>query len=391
MFTRTELAQFARSSRGGKALSVYLDGTSRDPAQRTAWRRALTRTIAEMRDTLLDAPHAEREAFDRCVERMKESLAEYRGTLRARGWVGFFPAQGVAHTETLPVPLPTLVAWDHGIRVAPYLRALKQHQPAIVALVDARMARVYHYAFGALEEVETLRAHAHMEPREHMEYPPRQGFHTGTRGSIGADEGARELCAAIADLLRELTDRLVTLAGSRGWILIGGIPAIVSDAVSLLPITVERQVHRLGRLDVHATHAQISEAAERGATEARRERDLALVADLLERHAAGGHGIAGLASTLEALHEHAVDSLYFTGNFLKAHPHDAELLVRIAFEQNVHPEYVSGSAAERLDTAAGGVGASLRFVPLRGQPPLAAGASDRPRGVERDRPPTVGR
>ena len=175
-------------------------------------------------------------------------------------------------------------------------------------------------------------------------------------------------------MLRELAHRLVTLAGAHGWILVGGTPKIVDDVLSLIPHTMEQRVHRLGGLDTQASLAQISEAAERGTAEARREHDLALVTDLLARHAAGGHGIVGFAPTLEALHEHAADALCFTDGFLKAHPHAAELLVRTAFEQHVRPEYVWGRAAERLDAAAGGVGASLRFVPLRVQPSLALSA-----------------
>ena len=372
MLTSAELAQLEWSCRSGKALSVYLDGTSHDPAQRTVWRRELDGRIADLRDTLRDVPCAEREAFDQCVERMVDSLAEFHGALRPRGWVGFFPEQGVAHTEVMPVHLPMIVAWEDGLRVAPYVRALKQHQPAIVAVVDARMARIHRHVCGTLTEVETLRACANGEASDHMGHPPRQGFHPGTHGGAGADEKARERRGATADMLRELAHRLTTLAGAGGWILVGGIPRVVDDALSLLPHALERRVYRLGGLDVHATHAQISEAAERGTAEARREHDLTLVTDLLARHGAGGHGIVGFAPTLEALHEHAADCLYFTDAFLKAHPHASELLVRTAFEQHVRPEYVCGTAAERLDVAAGGVGAALRFVPLRAQPPLAA-------------------
>ena len=388
MLTLLELVQLERSYRSGKALTVYLDGRSPDPAQKTAWRRALNHAVAEVRDTLHDAPHGEREAFARCVEAMEESLADLDGALRARGWVGFFPEEGVAHTEALPVDVPMIVAWGSGIRVAPYLRALKQHQPAIVALVDSRMARVHRYAHGALEEIETLRAHAHVGPADHMGYPPRQGFHTGTRGTTGSDTSDRELRAATADMLRTLADRVATLAGSDGWILLAGIPEMVSDAISVMPIRLERRVRRLEHLDIHATRAQIAEAAEAGAREARRECDLARVTDLLERYAAGGHGVAGFPLTLEALHEHAVEMLYFTGQFLEVHAAGAEVLVRAAFEQRVRPEYVSGPAATRLDDEAGGVGASLRFVSMRTRPAVRAGGPyPAPEGA-RDRSPS---
>ena len=158
MLTLLELVQLERAYRTGKALTVYLDGRSPDPAQRTAWRRALNHALAEVRDTLHEAPHAEREAFARCVEAMEESLAEHEGALRTRGWVGFFPEEGVVHTEALPVDVPLIVAWGDGIRVAPYIRALKQHQPAVVALVGSRRARIQRFGHGVRQGGGTRRA-----------------------------------------------------------------------------------------------------------------------------------------------------------------------------------------------------------------------------------------
>lgn len=347
MLTSEELALLERSYRGVKVLSVYLDDASHDRSHRQAWRLGLESTIAELRDGLAGASPEERDAFDRCVQRMEESLAD-RCAKRARGWMGFFPEEGVAHTEPLPVtlagPSPGIVAWDDGIRAAPYLRALGQNRPAIAALVNSRVAILHRHAFGRLEEVEALRIHP-----------------TEERGAAAA-------------LLRELSERLVALATGHGWILIGGDEEMVRDVISLLPVMLEERVHRLGGVDVHATHAEIAAAAERGSMEARAARELAAVADLLERHAAGGHGIAGFAPTLEALQQRAVDRLYFTGSFLSMHPAGVEHLVRTAFEQHAQVEYVAGSAAERLN-ASGGVCGSLRYVPLRGWPPVVAGGA----------------
>ncbi len=366
MLTRNGLAQLARSYGTVKTLSVYLDGTVRDPAERKAWRRDLDRRIRQLRDTLGDASHAEREAFDDCVADMDECLEEYRGALRAPGWVGFFPEDGVTHTEALAVAPPTIVAWGDGIRIAPYIRVLKQQQAAILALMDARRVRVYRYANATLEDVETLRAHAHVNNVGHLGYPPSSGFHTGTRGAIGADARERELRTGTADMLRELCDRLVTLSAGDAWILLGGIPEVVSDCIATLPVVAEPRVHRI-ELDVHASNAQVAAALEHGAKAARRARDLRLVDDILARNAAGGHGIIGIAPVMEALREHAVDVLCFTEALLTQHPNEAELLARTAMQRGSALELVSGTAAEHLD-ASGGVGASLRFVPLRSQP-----------------------
>ena len=71
--------------------------------------------------------------------------------------------------------------------------------------------------------------------------------------TAGSDASDRELRAATADMLHTLADRLATLAGSDGWILLAGIPEVVSDAMSAMPIRLERRVRRLEHLDIHAS------------------------------------------------------------------------------------------------------------------------------------------
>ena len=71
----------------------------------------------------------------------------------APGWVAFVTADGVRHTERLSVTTPTVVAWEEGIRIAPYVRALTEAKVVIVLLGDARKAAIYRLLEGRIEEV----------------------------------------------------------------------------------------------------------------------------------------------------------------------------------------------------------------------------------------------
>lgn len=372
MLTRNALAQLERSLRGSRVLSVYLDRTMHDPASRIAWRTELDHLIDAQRERLAaHASHDEREAFERCVERLNETLASEEGAPAHTGWIGLFPSAGDPYVEALPVQMPMLVTWSAGARIAPCIRTLKQHVPAVVAVVDAREADLYVYARGTLERADRIHASVRGFPSYHMGRPAKQGYHPGTRGTAGSDETETKRRAGRDALVRELVAQLEMLAGSRAWILIGGIPEVAAEVLNALPERLAQRARKLRGVDVHATTAEIAEAAERIATAASRERDLRLVHELLDREAAQGRGISGAQHTREALLEHAGDTLFMTGRFILDHEGEAEELTRIAFAEGADLEYVSAAAAERLDQA-GGVGALLRFVPMRAQPATAA-------------------
>lgn len=362
MLTRNELIRIAHELRDRKVLSVYLDGTAPDPAERSRWRRELDERIVAARGDVAGATHEEREAFERCVTRLREALPRGDAALRTPGWVGLIPAEGNAYVEGTSVRMPTLVAWDSGPRIAPYIRSLKQRWPALVVVADARHATLYIYAMGVLEMVEVMHAASLATDGQHMGYPPRVGFHTGTRGTAAADQNDRLRRAATEGLIGEVTHRIDALAGQHSWIFVGGIPDVASALVRALPPRLESRAYRVTNLDVHATEAQIQDVAEREARAASRERDLVRVLDLIDHEASDRLGVSGVEGVRGALEQQGVATLFFTRAFVEREPALAEGLVRAAFEQGAEVEHVSGVAGERLDQT-GGVGARLRFRP----------------------------
>lgn len=365
MLTWQELVELERSLSRQKVLSVYLDGTVRDPAARTAWRRVLRGGLTRVRDALRDAPHEERAAFDACVARLDEAVGPEGAGLGSPGWMGFFVAGAGSRVVRLPVPVPNQVSWGEGLRIAPALGASVSPPTAALALVDARMARVYRLGEEALELVETLRAEAHVSPPGHMGYPPRVGFHTGTRGTAGTDEAQRELRAGTEAMLREAAHRLEAIAGRGGCILLGGIAETVAELERSLSERGRDRAHRVAGVDVHATPAQLTAMAITERQVAEQERALLRVLALLDRGAARGRASVGLEPSRAALAERAVERLVVTPRFIADHPEEAEAMLRDAFGQAASVELATGAAGGRLDADGGGVAARLRFVPAR--------------------------
>ncbi|HEX7019554.1 MAG TPA: hypothetical protein VF159_06090 [Gemmatimonadaceae bacterium] len=372
MLNQTELARIERELRRSKALTVYVANQPENPAERTAWRRALADGMDRVRRATGGAPHAEREALEASIRAVEAELTSYPETLPAHGWVAFATAEGVRYRELLPVAPPAMITWQDGIRVAPYLAARDNRLTSIIAVVDSRQGRVYRFDDGMLEKLDTIRSHAVIGPVEHMGYPPSTGFHTGTRGATGADAAQRELLVGRQHMLAELAQRLTDLSAPNACILVGGIPEVAIAALAALPQTVQHRAHRVVGLDVHARDSEIAAAALEGAKSLREAEDLAEVDEVLARWAAAGHAVVGPAPIRDALESGAVAHLYMTRAFIGSRAADAESLTIAALDQGAPVDVVGGGAATRLDAEGDGLAAALRFQPYRSVTPVHA-------------------
>jgi hypothetical protein len=371
VLTLPQLIDLERSLRGERVLNVYVGGRASDPAARAEWRIRLDDELRATRDSLGDAPRGEREGFDRAVAHLRERLPEGSAP-GARGWVAFVTADGVRYAEELPVPMPAHVAWTTGMYVAPYVRALKQLRPVLVAVVNSEEARLHRYRAGTLEALDSVRAVRHGGAVYHMGDAPRQGFHPGTRGATGTDEAERRRLEAIHHLASTTADRLTALAGDDGWIVLGGTPEPLGILRAALPERVNERVLTVPTLHDGASEAEVARAAEAGASVLRNAHDLALIEQVLERRGVRGLGAAGVDATRRALAGRAVQELFLSHRFLDEHADEADAMVRAALDQGAVVEEVSGAAAERLDHDGDGIAARLRFAPPAGEVPLSA-------------------
>ena len=360
MLTGLELLALERSLRAEPVLSVYIDGTETNVAERERWRLDLSHSLRDLRASLNGSPHEEREAFDHCVARLERELAAFSGAIGAPGWVTFISATAVHLAETVPVPTRTCAVWSTGASIAPYLRVLKEARPAITLIVDARKGRIFRYYAGELTAIRTVHAHASIDSPSHMGNAPRTGFHAGVHGVTGRDAAQRSLLAGTRRMTRELAHYATGLAGSDGWILVGGIPEVASHVTSIIARLAPQRVRVLEGLDVHASDAEIAAATRQGASTMREAADLAIINEIVEQANGGTRAALGSVSTRRALSEKRVRELYLTHRYREDSPSDAETAVRLALAQGAQVEEVSRTAAERLDPL-GGIAARLRY------------------------------
>ena len=363
MLTHAQLLTLYHSLRETRVLTVYIDGSTTDPAVPRPWRVPLDHALKDLRAWLADSSHDERKTFEQCVGVLERQFGEFGASVGAPGWVAFINSADescVAHQ--LPVSVPTLAVWSTGPSLAPYMRALKETRPTIVLVADARKAQLYRYWLGQLTPLDTIRAHHVVESPSHMGASPRQGFHTGTHGETGRDAAQRALREGRDRMLAEAADRSAQFAGDEGWILLGGTRQVCARlSRHLAPVTPNR-VLALKALDVHSSEAEIAEAARAGSSALRDTFDANRLADIFEMAGGAGLGVVGPVDTRHALDERSVRELYVTRQYLDEHPAEGEDAVRSALDQDATVEEVSGSVAERLDRA-GGVAAGLRFRP----------------------------
>jgi hypothetical protein len=163
-------------------------------------------------------------------------------------------------------------------------------------------------------------------------------------------------------MLGETVDRITDVAGKDSWVLLGGIKREVAQLAKDLTQAFPHRVLELDSLDVHATEAEIAEAARTGASTLRDDFDAKRIEELAGHAAAHGLGVMGAGDTRLALSQASVRDLYFTHRYLQDHASETEEAIRSALDQDASVEEVSGRAAALLDEH-GGLAAGLRFRP----------------------------
>ena len=361
MLTPTRLNELVRELSTTRVLTVYHGARVTDPAMRHSWRAALGAVLQPVRNGITD--EAERAEFDRAAAYLDDPWPPLEGVWGMKGWAAFLTADGARYAGWLPVQPPTIAAWRHGPVITPYLRALKQHRPAIVALVDSRSARLYRYALGSLEALPELSLAVPEAEAGAQERPPAKGgpSHPGPRGTLDTEALQRRKVAAFHRLALSLSSRLTELAGDDGWILIGGTPEWAHHASDAIPPSHAGRVMVSSALKQYEHEGGLAEAAKHAASELRAARGHELVERILERAGAGGRGASGVPAVQRAIYAAAVDLLVVSPNFLSSSELDVEEFVRSALARGADVEVLSGSAATELDERSGGVAARLRF------------------------------
>jgi hypothetical protein len=361
MLTREELTALERDLRNEKVLSVYIDGRVTDPAERRQWRQNLDNALRDAAATVREEDKEELAAFETCVQHIETALPSFTGALGDVGWVGFATLAGLRYADAVPVPMPTLARWTVGPWISPYVRALKEERVVLVALLDSEGARLLRYAHGLIEPLEVLRSHKTDVPAAHMGDVPREGFHSGVRGSTQSDKAQRERNAAVEALVDRVAERLYALGAADCWTLIGGAQTTATHLEAHVRHRIQEQAIHVPSLRVDASDVEIAAMARQAGSMLRNASDLGVINRVADTLAFSGHGAVGRLATTRALDELRVQRLYFTHRYLDALGAEAEYAVRAALRQGADVEEVSGEAADRLNDY-GGIAATLRYA-----------------------------
>lgn len=354
MLALSHLATLERSLHHQPVLSVYLDGSERDPAVRLAQRNQLDRLLEARASALASAPAEEREAFERCRAALQSVLPSTDRPLDAAGWVAFVPASGTPRVCTLPAPVPTVVEWGQALLLAPYATAVAREATTLVVVADSRHATVHRVRSGAVERLDELTADV-----------------GEARDGGSSTELAHLQKLATERMITALAGRLEQLAAGVDWLVIGGVPETVRHVLEALPPRLAERATLRDSLHAGSTGLELARAAADGAALLRDDHDTVLASEVRDRAGAEGLGVLGWAATRRALIDRAVYELVLTEAFTRERAAEAEEAVHAALAQGARITVIGAAAADRLtEGGAEGVGALLRFAVYA--PPRAA-------------------
>jgi hypothetical protein len=372
MLTHARLVELYRDLKDEPVLSVYLDVDQHDPAERDAWRRRLEREMAEARRGV-EANGGAAGDLELAWDRLKGALEPYDGFVDGRGWVGFASPATLHYAESIPVPMPDLVRWEKGIRVAPYMRGLKQHRPVVVVLADRQRARILVYRNGEVEEPEDLLADTALGDLSDVgtnkrAYESRaagsersRGAISGVRGETATDQAQRILEVSSDRMWKALGQAVAGYAGAHGFVVLGGPHETVGRLGEYLPDATRGRVAERVSLHLGMSAAEVRDAAEAAAHEMSAAHHADLVDEVVDRARSGGRAVLGRDATLKALREMRVEMLLLSADLLRDDPDFADRCAGTALLQDAAVEEVSGAGGGRLNEEGGGIGARLRY------------------------------
>ncbi|HZD03960.1 MAG TPA: hypothetical protein VE173_03555, partial [Longimicrobiales bacterium] len=262
MLTHDKLVELYRELVDELVLSVYLDADQHDPAERAKWRKQLDGLIVACRREVEERGDREEvDSFDEAWSHLAERLGAFEAFIPEKGWVGFATADQIWYAEQVPVPMPDLVRWERGIRVAPYVRGLGHQRPVVVVLADSQRARVFEYRDGGAEEFQDLRADTFLGDLSDVGVHKRSAYRTGMRGETATDQAQRILEVSTERMLKELIQLLSRRAGDRGFLVLGGTPETVKRMADAVPKKLRDRILERPSLHLDMSLHEVREAA----------------------------------------------------------------------------------------------------------------------------------
>jgi stalled ribosome rescue protein Dom34 len=258
--------------------------------------------------------------------------------------------------------MPDLIRWEGGLRVAPYVRALKQETVLVVALVDSRRARIFEYRDGELREVDDLLAGSALEDHASVNVSKRATGYSGVRGKTGTDAAQAAEKAESERLFKNLNAVLTERAGSEGFLVIGGVPEAIAATAHHLSPHLRGRTAEWPSASVEMSEAEVRDLASKAASTLHQSMQSAMLDEIVDLARSGGKGALGSRDVEQALEEARVDTLLLSRGFISSNLDYADRLVGVALDQGARIEELSLEGAERLDVEGRGIAARLRYL-----------------------------
>lgn len=360
MLKLEQIVALSDQQNGKHTLSAYVPVEADTGNPGVAWRTLLRQGISRVREGLANAPHNERTEFDECASRLTARADEDMHAQGGGTWIGIASTDNFIHDETVPTLLPSLVTWEKGARIVPYIAALEP-QRALVVVVDRVHAALFRLSDGTLEEIDRIETEPRGGVGSHMSAPPKQSFHPGTHGTPGTDVAARQAVAAFKKHRLAIIE-LVRVHDHDGEpIVFGGASEAVAQIAPMIASHAQERLIVSDAISMTASGAELRAAVSVATKELRDVRQRNLIAALLNGDRHPELNVLDRKSLDEALTLRNVDTLVLSRRWIAENADDAESLVTKAIAQGGAIEIANGSNGAALDEGSGGVAAKLRF------------------------------
>ncbi len=363
MLSLKQLSRLQRAVGARPCLTIYVSTADTDPAAQGAWRRRLQNAGRDERKRVEREAPEELDGFDRAWKLLDERLPAGTGALGSPGWAGFADPDRVLHETALHSSVGTQVSWKRGPRLAPYARALSREHTLLLALVDARKARVFRRVDGRLNELEELAAEPVAGEADQPGMMKAAHSSSGVRGQTRTDAAQRALSVATERLVRLVAKQIAGLADGSSAVVLGGIDRVTLAVQDALPESLRGLVQLRADLRPSMTDAEVTAALGTVLDDTVRQRERELLAFWLESGRSRGLALSGWNSAIRALDEGAVETLLLSTRLLEEQADDAETLIGRVIDAGGRVVELSGEAGEVLDAEGGGIGVCLRFAP----------------------------
>lgn len=362
MLNLPELRDLYRRLADTPTATAFLDGSRRDPAERTAWRRRYLGRRDKLLAGLKKSRTGEDEAAEAAFRHLDEALREYEGFLPSLAWVGVASRERLEWAEPVPVPVRFSVNWTMGPFVAPYLPVLGVASRILLVTVDHQRGEIHAYAKGHLSLEE------HCEVEETFELTAGVGViqsvagTTGFRGFPAKDAAQGPLSADRERMFETIRAATARLAGADAWVILSAPPDIRTSIRKGLGSELHSRVLDGDSPDFTMSDLERIGFAQEALGRVEEKRDGVLLDQVLNDRGPGGRGVAGRQDTLKALSRGAVSTLLIAHARLREGHEAVEPLVREAFTTGADVRLCQGAAGDILLAEGQGLAAQLRFA-----------------------------